>query len=387
MDDSVTYLDRLAWLFWLLGIAYLCVYIFTSSHLNVDVIYLNAGKHWLEGKPLYDGSGQGFVYFPQSAALFSLFTLLPYKMAAILLRVLYVAFLSLGLWYFRLTLEVRHKSLFLVMSLICYIIALGALKLAQLNVVVSIFSLFSVICIAHERWSMASFLMVLSIIIKPTMAPFFLVFVVLYPVKLRVTLFLIIGFIFPFILQSPSYVMSQYIAYIQYYHVLVNTTTSTGWANLLGVFNILFGIEIPNRFLPLVSVVFGILTFFICLYCKKHFSHKIGILLIYTFCACFLMLFNPRTENNAYIILAPAIVWLAYYYMQHHHNTIIGLMTFVMLLFMVFNFPLSNAFLNGMPFIRPLVTLLVVVQLVYMIYDHRNSIFKKHKLTNQGESA
>ena len=63
--------DRCGWAVWVVFAIVVAVSQFrTPPRLgNVFQVYRNAGCHWLEGQPLYDGTGTGFIYLPQCALL------------------------------------------------------------------------------------------------------------------------------------------------------------------------------------------------------------------------------------------------------------------------------------------------------------------------------
>ena len=54
-----------------------------GHHHSVIHTYTAAGRHWLAGEPLYEGT-QGFVYSPLIGALFAAFALPPETSAAVL---------------------------------------------------------------------------------------------------------------------------------------------------------------------------------------------------------------------------------------------------------------------------------------------------------------
>jgi hypothetical protein len=78
------------------------------------------------------------------------------------------------------------------------------------------------------------------------------------------------------------------------------------WAHFFGMLNVA-GISVSPSVQTGVRVLAAGGTLGLCLLAQKRFAAAQAGVWLYALSACYLMLFNPRTENNTYAILGPAI--------------------------------------------------------------------------------
>ena len=78
------------WLAWGLWIGILIYALIATLHTGRTVTgnYYDAALHWLQGIPLYSGSGGGFIYLPQSAIAYIPFAVMPFPVSEIVWRLL-----------------------------------------------------------------------------------------------------------------------------------------------------------------------------------------------------------------------------------------------------------------------------------------------------------
>jgi hypothetical protein len=107
--------------------------------------------------------------------------------------------------------------------------------------------------------------------------------------------------LFPFATANPHYVMAQYHACAA--KLLVAALPDRAFCDIRGVFWAI-GWIIPQSRLALMQVSAAAGTLGLCVLAKRWWNEPHRAVFIAAFSACYLMLFNPRTEENSYVILA-----------------------------------------------------------------------------------
>src|SRR6516165_8574277 len=97
-------LDKPGW-GWALWFSFAIVIVsarFSSSWTQGSLIgdYRDAAFRWIEGQPLFSGTGNVFVYLPHAAILFTPFTLLPFAWAGTMWRIINLGVFAVGVWRF-----------------------------------------------------------------------------------------------------------------------------------------------------------------------------------------------------------------------------------------------------------------------------------------------
>ena len=107
-----------------------------------------------------------------------------------------------------------------------------------------------------------------------------------------------------------DYVVSQYLAG---YHSLfasanLGSNEATHWAQVFNPIATFIG-HVPNLAQTIVRVAAAFITLWLCYRAKQRYASRDFYTVLFGF-ATYLMLFNPRTENNDYIMLSAALALL-----------------------------------------------------------------------------
>jgi hypothetical protein len=365
-------IERCAWLFWLAMLVYLSFFAGFNTRLLASTDYYHAAQQWLTQQSIYDGQGWSFIYFPQSAVLYLPFGIFSPKISDILWRVFLVVLLSSSFWQLKKIAPFPTKWFFFVLTVIGgLIIASGAFKLGQMNIVVAALMLFTVVAIARERWWLAALTLTLVLAFKPTSIIFWLLLGVLYqPLRLKMVILFIAMMALPFLFAKPDYVMSQYSACVHTFQIMSQTTSIAGWADFFNMLNMFTGWQLSAKAMFGVRIVLALAVLALGYYCRRKYSlpkysTMWSIILVYSVAASYLLLFNPRTENNGYIILAPMLVWFAFYF-YHQKTQFVPLLVY--LIVMCVNYSLCQALNIPNTWLRPLATCLFTGQLLWWLY-------------------
>ena len=303
--------NRGAWILW--GLVLLAVAVLVirgNSRTDTTALWMSSGN-WLAGQGLYyDRSGiGGFVYFPQAAILFIPFDLIPKMLGEVLWRFVSIAVFATGLYYFmELLARSARKNIFLLATLVSIPLAWDCVRNGQSTLIMTGFMLLAVICAAQSRWWPAALLLTLSVALKPlALVLWLLVFVLYRPLTWRLLLAMGAAVIFPFLTQNYAYVMEQYSACM---HLMTTAAhvgvVAFGWTT---PFNTLreFGVNVPESVQTAIRLAAAFATLAVCYAAVRWNDAKRASIFIYSFAAMYLMLFSPRTENNTYVMLGPAI--------------------------------------------------------------------------------
>jgi len=163
--------------------------------------------------------------------------------------------------------------------------------------------------IARHRYWRAAALMTLALAVKPLAIVMLLIAAVFWPrVALRLPVTCGLALLVPFLLKSPEYVISQYIDCATMLRDAAHLGAQKPWAQLFGMLQVA-EIEFSESFQTKARVVAALLTLAAAWHTRRRLAEARALLYLYALATCYLMLFNPRTENNSYAMLAPAIGW------------------------------------------------------------------------------
>ena len=374
------------WLAWALWIALLGYALIATLHTGRTVTgnYYNAALHWLQGLPLYSGSGGGFIYLPQSAIAYIPFAVMPFPVSEILWRLLNWALIfCLAQSCVALIDEPPKKKsyYFLIFTVFFLPVAFPSLRNGQMNLTVVIFMVSAMLFIMKERWGLVAFVLVFGFFAKPTVIVMLLLVAVLYPKTIKYMLLWAMAFlVLPFVTHFDwAYVVSQYKAA---YNSLMATDrvgldSPKEWAQL---FNVLSLINVnPGHQLQLVlQIFFAAFTFVMLKIAQWRLRPRVFIIFLYTLSSCYLMLFNTRTENNSYIILGFAtalLIAICWQSKRFFATFFIALVT----LLIAFSHSLSKMVtIEDVSWVAPLATiLLALVMLGYavnLMFNHGDRI-------------
>lgn len=359
---------------------YLIGFFFSHSDLffnQVDVFYYQAGKHWLHQQPLYDGQGNMFVYFPTSAVLFAPLSLLSLHFFELSYRLLSILVITAGVFSFVRDTANSHVARVFFWSLIATIVlSQAALFVGQLHMMTTGLMLLGFSAIAREKWWTAAIWLTLALALKPTSLILFLLALALFPkISVRLICCTLLTFLLSLILQSPHYVINQYSGFINSFHVAMqhDGKNPQQWATLFGAIAFYTNHFIDGFSQFSIRIIAGISVYVLCLRAKIMHDQKTAIYFIVLLGMCYLMLFNSRTENNDYVMVAPLMGYaLAVAIAQKKRLISVGVSMGIILIAINWNLcklitPGHNVWLN------PTIITLFLVLMAYPLLSHRTT--------------
>ena len=307
--------EKRALAFWLL-VAALVIYkcVVDPSGRTVADNYLEGARRWLNNDNIYYGD-RGFLYLPEFAFLYSFLVHLPLWVSEALGRLIQLMILVAGLLTFcRFVAKPGEKSFLPLMTLVVFPICFSSIRNGQTNIALLGLMLLSVVALAREQWNRAGVFMTLGLVFKPTFIVFYLLAGALHrplywrlPLGIFIVGLILVGF------KGWDYVLLQHVNFVEMLQGAVQLGVhKADWASFFGIFPQLTGYFVPDQVQFATRLVLAPVTLYLAWLARKQFQKPMAAYFLYALPACYLMLFNPRNENNDYAILSVAIgFWLA----------------------------------------------------------------------------
>ena len=296
------------WILWAALFVYVSIEILSGSEHSVVRSYRVAAQNWIAGERLYQDDGAGFIYLPHAAVAFVPFAVLPRVTGEICWRFVTIGVFVLGLWRFaRLAAQEHGIDLFGLMSLISVPLAFSCARNGQSTLPMAGLMLLATADLADQRWWRATLWLTLGMILKPLTIVLVLLAAAIYPaMRGRLCAGIAAVCCFPFLFQRFDYVMATHKDCIHALQVAHRVGVEGYWAQLFGMLRV-FGLEVPQQVQTLTRLVAAVATLGLCWYAQRRYGSARANVSLYVLTALYLMLFNPRTENNTYAMLGPAL--------------------------------------------------------------------------------
>jgi alpha-1,2-mannosyltransferase len=302
--------ERVAWAIWgLVFSVFTVVSIVRPGMREVLHVYRNASIAWLSGQEIYPG----IDYPPTFVILFTPFAKMPLSVSEVLWRALGMGIYVSSLWRLARMVESGPRKLFFLISILSVQAALGSIKNGQTNLLLA-----GAMAHASIDWAAARRLAAVGWLILATVAKPIAIVMLLLLAAADITLIpwiaggLLLAGAIPLIFDSWSSVAHQYRAW---YGDIVTIASSeeNRFDDINGLFRTLH-VHVPAIWMMLLRLLAAVLTLAIWLVASRRMDQPRRALMLFGLAAAYLMLFNPRTESNSYVILSTAIAaWAAYF--------------------------------------------------------------------------
>jgi len=293
-----------------------CFSIVTLAAIHPEIqsvipIYWEASTNWMQGEKLYQlytgmKVGRLFLYLPQSAILQVPFAVLPTQLAEPLWRIANITLYAFSV--FLVSSLIPSRKSFLVLTSFGIPLAISSAFNGQINLTLA--SLLGILSytLIHKKFKTSVMICLIGFAFKPLMiVPLLLICGVFYKQSLvNAIIGMILLFLFPFFTQSSDYVFSQY---QQFFSLLLSIGQSPDYRNYATFFGMLnyFGISTSLLFELSISTILALATFLYCLRYQQTRTHQESCLILTSMAAFYILLFNPISENNTYVIAAIAM--------------------------------------------------------------------------------
>ncbi|MDP0562552.1 MAG: hypothetical protein QS721_09625 [Candidatus Endonucleobacter sp. (ex Gigantidas childressi)] len=302
-----------------------CLWVLVGLLLVIDSLYFPGGSvvfnyqmgadRWVASENLYAGP-EGYLYLPQFAMLFSL---LPGSLVAaeIIWNLFQLVVVVSGLYCFsRMMSDVEEKSFFPLLSVVVLIISWTTIRNGQATMLQLGVMLWTSVSLHKKQWNLAAFLLVIGLISKPVFVIFFALVVFFYcSLCWRIALWAVGACLLPVLFKGYEYAIDQHLGFVSMvYESLVygESGHKTNWAHFFAIFPQLLGVNVSSGVQIVTRVIVGFLVLCGVAFARRRYTSELACYYLYALAACYLMLFNPRTETNSFALIAPAIgYWVA----------------------------------------------------------------------------
>jgi alpha-1,2-mannosyltransferase len=354
-----------AWCAWLVFASVIAAVVAAApDYRTVTHNYRDACRNWFEGRPIYAPGVHGFLYFPHAAILYAPFTYAPVAIGETLWRIVSIGGLAWAVWRlsiltipcekgdgnllceapfgpFRQKVPVPLSALdpaaenshgmigrltFVLMTCAAIPPAIASARNGQMNLLLAALTALAFVELAQQRWRAAAFWLCLGAAFKPLLiVPMAVAAIVYRPILRSLALGVVVLFLVPFLTQSPSYVWQQYQICVHKLVLAGNPGSENPGSDLFGLLSSV-GYAAPLAMQTATRVLAGGLTLALALVavrCRRP-VRAAGVVLGLT--ACYLALFNPRMENNGFVVISPTLGLLAADAFLNRRRPLIGTM-------------------------------------------------------------
>ena len=302
---------RAAWALWFAILAgFTLATVVWPGMPSVTRTYRDASSAWLAGQEIYAQAEGAMNYLPQFAIFFSPFAKAPRWAGDALWRILQMGIYVSGLRRLAAAAHSGPGDLFLLLSLLALPGALASILNGQSNLLLAgAMAHATAGLIGGQRWAVAAWLM-LGLVAKPIAIVMILL---LAAAELTIIPWLLGGAVLtaavPLVFDSWPYVSQQYRSWYQQL-LLIAPSQEHRFDDINGLLRTL-KVYLPVKVSFLISLAAAILTLALWRVGSRRLRPPNRELALLGLSAGYLMLFNPRTESNSYVILSPAIASLA----------------------------------------------------------------------------
>lgn len=292
------------WLTWLTLAITISYSVLMLEERSVTGSYRAAVFNWIEGKPLYNLRGHGFLYLPQAALTFAPWAVMPHETGEIAWRLFNMAVMAAAV--VRLTKLLNGDGRwFFAISASSALMDWGCARNGQSTLLITGMMVFAISDLSDRNWWRAAAMLALAFAVKPLVFVLILLVAVVYPqVSWRLAISLLVAAIIPFATQQTEYVVEQYLACVESLKVTFQVGENENWAQLFGLLTVV-GVPTPEPARNLIRIVAAIATLALCLGAARKLSSQRAVYYIFSLSACYVMLFNSRTEGNTYAMVGP----------------------------------------------------------------------------------
>jgi hypothetical protein len=281
-----------------------------GSGRSVVPAYREGALSWIAGESIYHHIGVGgFTYLPQAAILFIPFSLFSVAAGEVVWRLVNIAVFSLGIFHFAGLAGGRSgKTFFPLMTLVTLPMAWDCARNGQATLALTGLMLLAVVDVAKQRWWRATLWLSLGISVKPLMIVLLLLIMAIdRPMRWRIAVGMAVTALVPFLTQHPGYVMEQYAACWRNFTTAAHVGAAEGgWTSPFHALR-LVGLTVPEKVQMFLRLAAAFGTLVLCWLSRRRHDAVGSAGFVFSLSVVYLMLFSPRTENNTYAMLGPAI--------------------------------------------------------------------------------
>lgn len=381
-------LKILSYAVWLgLAIGMCTVVLLDQKERSVTPSYRKAAINWFESKPLYNMKGSDFIYFPQAALAFAPWGFLPRPVGEVFWRCSILTIFALGVR--RLTSSCGgNESWQLITTISAALIGAGCVRNGQSTLMIAGLMMLATVDASEKKWWRSSLLISLAFAFKPLALVLLLLLAGTYlPMLWRIAICMIFVALAPFLTQSPDYVISQFRDCFENSRIAFDLGESGHWAQFFGMLKV-FGLDCDSKLQQFVRLTTAILTWITCRWVIRKLPSQRSAVSLYGLAACYIMLFNSRTEGSTYAMVGAVYGILFSIEMYESKRIFPAILYALAIISTIFNFDLALLFVKrpNEVWLAPFICTIVTCDLTYRIFTEFR-VSKAEEATRESASS
>lgn len=270
--------------------------------------YREAAEEWWSGRDIYEVRMHGYLYLPQAAMLYTPFAALPVRVGEPLWRLVGLGLLAWSIWRLACRFGAdRCGFWFLVASVAAIPASFSSARNGQMNLAMAGLLGLAAVDLGTRAWNRASISLLLSLAMKPLgLVPCLLAGACyLRTVAWRLVLGAVLLGAASFLHWNPGFVIGQYDLFVQTLQI-AGKPNQPRFCDIQGML-LFFGAPLPDPLMTGVRVLAALGTLALAWMALRRHGAAVGGFVCMLLAAWYLLLFNPRTETNTYVLLAPFV--------------------------------------------------------------------------------
>jgi alpha-1,2-mannosyltransferase len=268
--------------------------------------YRGAALGWWAGEPIYEMGEGGYLYLPHAGILYTPYALLPLRVGEPLWRITGIVLLGWSIWRLCMVFAGSRRSLwFLVATVAAIPPSLASARNGQANLTMAALMAFTAVDLGRSLWLRGAGTLLLTVVLKPLGLVPCLLAAGCYPRKLILPF--AVGFVLlaaaSYVHFDASYVTRQYTEFVAKMQV-ARAPVVHNYCDVQGLVRTL-GLDPPKSVMTGVQAIAALFTFLLAWVVVRRYDAARGAFVCMTLAALYLLLFNPRTETNSYVLIAP----------------------------------------------------------------------------------
>ncbi len=268
--------------------------------------YREACEEWWGGQDIYEVRMHGYLYLPHAAILYTPFALLPVRVGEPLWRLVSLGLLAWSIWRLAKRFGGGRTGLwFLIATVAALPASFSSARNGQMNLAMAALLAMAAMDLGIRAWNRASLLLLLSLALKPLgVVPCLLAGgCYIRPMVWRLGLGAVLLGAAIFLHWKPGFVAGQYELFVQTMQI-AGKPKQPLFCDVQGML-LFFGTPLPDPVMTGVRVLAALGTLVVAWLALPRYDAPRGAFVCMLLASWYLLLFNPRTETNSYVLLAP----------------------------------------------------------------------------------
>jgi hypothetical protein len=268
--------------------------------------YREAAVEWWSGQPIYEVREGGFLYLPQAAILYTPYALLPKRVGEPLWRLTGLGLFAWSIW--RLCSVFggdRRRWWFLLATVAALPASFSSARNGQANLPMAALLAFAAVDLGRAAWNAGTLSLLLSFALKPLGAVPCLLAGACFPRSMiwRLGIGLVLLLAAAFVGSDPAYAAEQYRLFVETMQV-ARLPVRHVYADVMGILKTV-GLDPGAADMTGVRAVAALGTLGLAWLAVRRYERARGAFVVLALSALYLLVFNPRTEANTYVLMAP----------------------------------------------------------------------------------